>query len=114
MIKVTTVDSWGRESRPESVSVNADAYALIPENLQAPVRVYVPLRGFEQTGPWYLQRELSRRYLRHCRGTIAVNYKDSDLFPVLCPDEEWIRSEEWIHSALNSFIGDVQVVVGLC
>lgn len=117
VFKVTgLIDRIGFESRPYSVTANDDGYLLLPELLCPEMRrhiatfydrnwfdaddfeqksnfdryaLYASMPGFEQTGPWYLIRTISRREARRARYTIAapINYNTSDLVPQLCPRE---------------------------
>lgn len=117
IFKVTgLIDRVGFESRTYSVTANADGYLLLPEMLCPETRghistvydrnrfdaedferksnfdryaLYAPMPGFEQTGPWYLIRTISRREARRARYTIVAptSYRTSDMVPQLCPRE---------------------------
>lgn len=84
MLKVTSVNSRGCESFPESVGVNESGYISFTEDPEAvSYSVYAPLKGFEETGPWYFKRAYRRSEARRSRFTVVGLYDERDLAPHL-------------------------------
>jgi len=102
IIKVTGI--WkphGFESAPQECQINESSYIELPDIrhprttyrsalarvLPDKYRIYAPLHGFEQTGPWYFLREVSFRDAKRARFTVALEYQDGDLICQLAPEK---------------------------
>lgn len=84
MLKATSVKR-GVESYPVSVELNESGYVLLPEDPEAvSYNLYAPLKGFEESGPWYFKRAYKRNEARRARFTVVGLSEDRDLSAVLC------------------------------
>lgn len=118
MLKVTSVNKAGCESYPASVEINAAGYVLLPEDPDAAsYNVYAPLKGFEETGPWYWLRSYRRSEARRAHFTVVGLHDNNDLAPQLCPQdslltlpEPLLGQEYWL---LGGNVGDMYIPLAI-
>jgi hypothetical protein len=76
----------GKESEPENANFDA-AYLRFPlaHEGQWAWRVYLPMHGFEATGPWYLWRDVTEDLVHSLGRSVPIRYHDGELWAHLPP-----------------------------